>query len=214
MALDNKIQNSGFVSWHWKHSIGLDRLTPVTEFRVLCKEYEFEHGTGRIKGEYVGAYNYDIARWKYSLNDEINGIVKCPEKIREKAEYSVRGDVWYSLKEDDHILSDKKYGVVYIYHMSKNLYKIGMTTQPQSRLGMIKTHCPYGDYIATAFFENYKTIEESLHTYLKKYRIDSKREWFKIPKNVLMDVLVILSNIDCEKTIIDMLNSEKSKITE
>ena len=71
----------------------------------------------------------------------------------------------------------------YIMTDSTGLYKIGKAIDPIKRLNQIKT----GNISIKLIAYLKKDIEAHLHNKYKKYKY--KREWFKFPDNVILDIL-------------------------
>lgn len=78
---------------------------------------------------------------------------------------------------------------VYVFK-SKELYKIGYAWDWEGRLDTIRGANPFGvEMVLVAQMPNYKEIEEKLHKMFATKRI--YREWFRLAKKDLMEILKI-----------------------
>lgn len=72
--------------------------------------------------------------------------------------------------------------VIHLPEMEKNIYKIGCSKDIKSRIDSFNNDTlrlyPV-EVVYTKEFEDYKKAEKEIHKQLKKYRVNSKREFFK-----------------------------------
>lgn len=79
------------------------------------------------------------------------------------------------------------YGYIFTspYHISRNLYKIGITDNLKKREIDAHTYCPDGKFYYTVDVYDSRSTETVLHQVLKKYqlhyKINSGDEWFRVP---------------------------------
>lgn len=79
------------------------------------------------------------------------------------------------------------YGYIFTspYHISRNLYKIGITDNLKKREIDAHTYCPDGKFYYTIDVYDSRSTETVLHQVLKKYqlhyKINSGDEWFRVP---------------------------------
>lgn len=82
-------------------------------------------------------------------------------------------------------------GCIYFFQaIGEELFKIGRTSKtPQSRLKGL-TGCPY-QLELVGILESVDThaAERSIHRYLKPYRVSSRKEWFRAPKEVIAEAI-------------------------
>jgi hypothetical protein len=84
----------------------------------------------------------------------------------------------------------------YVYFMTNacyddDVFKIGWTSRhPSNRISQLNTGAPTPFIVDLVIVtpEGYK-LEKQIHTHLTQYRIDSNREFFKIPKDTLREII-------------------------
>ena len=84
----------------------------------------------------------------------------------------------------------------YVYFMTNacyddDVFKIGWTSRhPSHRISQLNTGAPMPFIVDLVIVttEGYK-LEKQIHTHLKQYRIDSSREFFKISKDTLREII-------------------------
>ena len=85
----------------------------------------------------------------------------------------------------------------YVYFMTNacyddDVFKIGYTSRhPSNRISQLNTGAPTPFVVDSVIVtqEGYK-LEKQIHTHLKQYRIDSSREFFKISKDTLREIII------------------------
>ena len=114
---------------------------------------------------------------------------------REFGKFShIRYDYWPQAKKPEkygkksprksHLATQLTDNTEYVYIIKvqgENIYKIGKSNDPQSRLNSLQPASPYKLKIIHKFTaDNASTAEETLHELLSSYRMEG--EWFNIPK--------------------------------
>lgn len=85
----------------------------------------------------------------------------------------------------------KEYGFVYVLSNESmpGIYKIGFTMgHPKMRMEQLSsaTACPTPFQLSACFgVENPAVVEKRLHDYLSQYRINSSREFFRVPAYII-----------------------------
>lgn len=115
------------------------------------------------------------------LQDKLNNIRERKEKLQDRAANPTAGYVY--------IISN-------IGSFGKDVYKIGVTRRldPMDRINELgNASVPFKfDVNALVFSEDAFSLESSLHTYFKEYRVNrvnKRKEYFKIPMNKIKEVL-------------------------
>lgn len=115
------------------------------------------------------------------LQDKLNNIRERKEKLQDRAANPTAGYVY--------IISN-------IGSFGKDVYKIGVTRRldPMDRINELgNASVPFKfDVNALVFSEDAFSLESSLHTYFKEYRVNrvnKRKEYFKVPMNKIKEVL-------------------------
>lgn len=84
---------------------------------------------------------------------------------------------------------------IYIFgNNAEGYYKIGISENPNKRLGGVQVGCPFPLEIIKTFETNQaKELESKVHKRLKEF--NSSGEWFKLPKLELIKIIIYIS--DC-----------------
>ena len=116
-------------------------------------------------------------------------------------------------------VNNKQLGYIYCFsnkslnHNSYPLYKIGYTlSDPNKRAKQLSnsTNIPLPFYVEFSKLVTYpKEREKAIHNYLRKERLNSKREFFKAPLNYIIEVFDVASSKEWEKLYV--LNQETLK---
>ena len=181
-----------------RYEITLDCCVPVYMFKIFYKNKEV------AESEHYNDYAGRRADTEYMKEivwiEVINEIRKCIKEA-EKGEFlphifnrllEKEKDLRYSEKvkklpeklQYDNNFKPRKIFTYFIGNKEQNRIKIGISSNPQSRLSGLQTGCPFPLEIFKIFAGN---REESLHKRFKKHRIflDGKpTEWFKFDKEI------------------------------
>jgi hypothetical protein len=105
----------------------------------------------------------------------------------------------------------------YVYFMTNacyddDVFKIGWTSRhPSHRISQLNTGAPMPFIVDLVIVttEGY-TLEKQIHTHLKQYRMDSNREFFKISKDTLREILTNELNLELTP-ITELIDDDYSK---
>lgn len=86
-------------------------------------------------------------------------------------------------------------GWVYVIHaVGQDLFKVGYTTaEPMGRLRQLQTGCPHRlDLLAAFTAQDAPAMERTLHVMLHARGAHHRGEWFRMPREQVLDMLVHL----------------------
>jgi len=83
-------------------------------------------------------------------------------------------------------------GYIYFFQaVGENLFKIGRTSRsPQSRRRGLDTGCPFDlELLGVLQTVDIVEAEHIVHEYLKEHRVSPRKEWFRVEKEVIVEVM-------------------------
>lgn len=124
-------------------------------------------------------YNKLRKSWEYALESELRSRSISKSKVIKEINKLILDDFE---RENPHLT---EYGLSYIYLINitgTDLYKIGVSNNPQNRLQTLQTASPFDmEIIETKSTPLAYKVENKLHKIFDKYK--HKNEWFKLDSN-------------------------------
>jgi hypothetical protein len=129
-----------------------------------------------------------------NIRHEIDVLVKCEEEeLEENFNDLSKEQLGEIITVSNNFNNDMKACVYFVRNKLNGLIKIGKTTNFKNRLAEIKQNfkfCGMDEDLETLFLhvtfpEHLAFMEKYYHNYFSEYNY--KGEWFKIPKNLLLD---------------------------
>jgi len=82
----------------------------------------------------------------------------------------------------------------------KGWYKVGMAVDASDRCSSYQTSSPFRDYMIeyTEYFDDRREAEKTIHSKLKKNKIEHVNEWFKADLNIIKNTIKNIKDVQHE----------------
>ena len=98
----------------------------------------------------------------------------------------------------------EKSNVGHVYVISnpawEGWYKVGMAVDASDRCSSYQTSSPFRDYMIeyTEYFDDRRKAEKTIHSKLKKNKIEHVNEWFKADLNIIKNTIKNIKDVQHE----------------